>query len=70
MVEKDGHKFICERIYSDEYREILTKTKIIVDNPEDVESLTNWYALATIAQFDLERGIIKNPLMLTKKIFY
>ncbi|MBR6690520.1 MAG: hypothetical protein IKL65_04240 [Bacilli bacterium] len=67
VVEKDGHKFICERIYSYEYREVLTKEKLILEENDKVESLTNWYALAVIGFFDLGYNIITNPLMLTKK---
>ena len=67
VLKKDNHKFICQKIFDNEYREILTKTKMFVDNNKNVESLTNWYSLATIAFFDFDNNTIKNPKMLTKK---
>ena len=65
VVEKKGYKFICEKILDNEYKEILTKEKIIIDENEKVKSLTRYYPILGIAIYI--DGQILNPLMLNKK---
>lgn len=64
VVEKDGHKFICERVSGNDYKEVLTKEDIRTENNENVKSLTKYYSILAIATY--KNGQILNPLMLTK----
>ena len=66
VVEKDGHKFICEKIFENEYREVLTRTKIIAKPDNEVESLTEYYPL-WMRMCCAESRTIKEQFMLTKK---
>lgn len=65
VVEKEEHKFICERIIDNEYREVLTKEKLVLEENDKVKSLTRYYPILDIATY--KDGQILNPLMLTKK---
>ena len=65
VVEKDRHKFICEKIYDNKFKEILTKKYIIVEESDKVKSLISYYSILEIATY--KNGQILNPLMLTKK---
>lgn len=65
VVEKDGHKFICERVSGDDYKEVLAKEDIRVEENDKVKSLTNYYSILAVATY--KNGQILNPLMLTKK---
>ena len=65
VVEKDGHKFICERIYDNRYKEVLTKEDVTAEENDKVKSLTRCYSILEIATY--KNGQILNPLMLTKK---
>ena len=65
VVKKDNHKFICEKILENEYREVLTKEKLIIEENETVESLTKYYSILAIATY--KNGQVLNPLMLSKK---
>lgn len=65
VVKKDNHKFICERIIDNEFREVLTKEKLVLEQNDKVESLTKYYSILAIATY--KDGKILNPLMLTKK---
>ena len=66
VVEKEGHSFIFEKIFKNEYREVLTKTKIIAETGDKVESLTEYYPL-WMKIFCVESTTIKELFMLTKK---
>ena len=66
VVEKDGHKFICEKIFENEYREVLTKTKIISETGDKVESLAEYYPL-WMRMCCAESRTIRELFMLTKK---
>jgi len=65
VIEKPGHKFICERIINDEYREVLTKEELILEENDKVKPLTRYYSILAVATY--KNGKILNPLMLTKK---
>lgn len=65
VVEKDGYKFICERIYDNRYKEVLTKEDVIVEENDKVKSLTRYYSILEVATY--KNGQILDPLMLTKK---
>lgn len=65
VVEKEEHKFICERIIDNEFREVLTKEKLILEDNDKIESLTRCYSILGVATY--KDGKILNPLMLTKK---
>ena len=65
VVEKEEHKFICEKIFENEYREVLTKEKLILEDNDKIESLTRYYSILGVATY--KDGKILNPLMLTKK---
>lgn len=65
VVEKHGHKFICERIVNDVYREVLTKEELILEENDKIKSLTRYYSILAVATY--KNGQILNPLMLTKK---
>ena len=65
VVEKPGHKFICERIINDVYREVLTKEELILEENDKVKPLTRYYSILAVATY--KNGKILNPLMLTKK---
>ena len=64
VVEKDGHCFICERVYHNSYKEVLTKEDIRVEENDKVKSLTRYYSILGVATY--KNGQILNPLMLTK----
>jgi len=64
VVKKNGHSFICKRIYGNEYKEVLTKEDIRVNQDDKVKSLTKYYPILEIATY--KNGQILNPLMLTK----
>lgn len=64
VVEKDGHCFICERVYHNSYKEVLTKEDIRVEENDKVKSLTRYYSILEVATY--KNGQILNPLMLTK----
>ncbi|MBE6138913.1 MAG: hypothetical protein E7174_00185 [Firmicutes bacterium] len=65
VVEKRGYKFICKKIINNEYKEILTGEKILLEENDQVESLTKYYSILAIATY--KNGQILNPLMLSKK---
>ena len=65
VVEKDGHKFICEKVSENYYKEVLTKEDIIIEENESVTKLTKYYSILEVATY--KDGQILNPLMLTKK---
>lgn len=65
VVEKDGHKFICEKVSENYYKEVLTKEDIIIEENESVTKLTKYYSILEVATY--KNGKILNPLMLTKK---
>jgi len=65
VVEKDGHKFICEKIIDNEYKEVLTKEKLVLEENDKIKSLTKYYSIIAVATF--KDGQVLNPLMLTKK---
>lgn len=65
VVEKDNHKFICERIIDNEFSEVLTKEKLLLEENDKVKPLTRYYSILTVATY--KNGKILNPLMLTKK---
>ncbi len=65
VVEKDNHKFICERIIDNEFSEVLTKEKLVLEENDKVEPLTRYYSILAVATY--KNGKILNPLMLTKK---
>jgi len=65
VVKKGNYKFICERILPNEYREVLTKEKLVLESNDSVEYLANYYSVLAIATY--KDGRVSNPLMLTKK---
>ena len=65
VVKKENHKFICEKILPNEYREVLTKEKLILEEKDNVEYLANYYSVLAIATY--KYGRVSNPLMLSKK---
>ena len=65
VVEKEGHKFICERIINNEFREVLTKEELILEEHDKVKPLNRYYSILEVATY--KNGKILNPLMLTKK---
>ena len=65
VVEKDNHKFICERIIDNEFSEVLTKEKLLLEENDKVKPLTKYYSILAVATY--KNGKILNPLMLTKK---
>lgn len=65
VVKKGNHNFICENILLNEYREVLTKEKLILEENDNVEYLANYYSILAIATY--KDGRISNPLMLSKK---
>lgn len=65
VVEKEGHKFICEKILENEYREVLTKEKLIIEDNDKVETLIKYYSILAIATYKNDQ--VLNPLMLSKK---
>ena len=65
VVEKEGHNFICERLYGNDYKEVLTKEDIRLEENDKVKSLTRCYSILEVATY--KNGQILNPLMLTKK---
>ncbi|MBQ2947162.1 MAG: hypothetical protein IJE04_04915 [Bacilli bacterium] len=65
VIEKEAHKFICENIIDNEYREVLTKEKLVLEENDKVKSLTRYYSILAVATY--KNGQILNPLMLTKK---
>ena len=65
VVEKPGHSFICERIINDEFREVLTKEELIIEENDKVKPLNRYYSILEVATY--KNGKILNPLMLTKK---
>lgn len=65
VIKKENHKFICERIIDNEFREVLTKEKLLLEENDKIESLTEYYSILAIAKY--KNGKILNPLMLTKK---
>ena len=65
VIEKDNHKFICERIIDNEYKEVLTKEELILEENDKVKPLTRYYSILAVATY--KNGQILNPLMLTKK---
>lgn len=65
VIEKDNHKFICERIIDNEFREVLTKEKLVLEENDKIKSLTKYYSILAVATY--KNGQILNPLMLTKK---
>lgn len=62
VVEKDKHKFICKKILPNEYREVLTKEKIILEEKDNVEILSNYYSILERCNYATGQ-----PLMVTKK---
>ena len=65
VVEKEGHKFICEKISDNEYREVFTKEKIKIENNDIGECLTKYYSILAIATYKNDQ--VLNPLRLNKK---
>ena len=65
VIKKEGYSFICENIIDNEYREVLTKEKLILEKGELVIPLTRYYSILEVATY--KNGKILNPLMLTKK---
>lgn len=65
VIEKDNHKFICERVIDNEFKEVLTKEKLVLEENDKVKSLTRYYSILAVATY--KNGRILNPLMLTKK---
>lgn len=65
VVEKDNHKFICERIIDNEFREVLTKEELIIEDNDKIKPLNRYYSILAVATY--KNGKILNPLMLTKK---
>lgn len=65
VIEKPGHSFICERIIGNQFREVLTKEELILEENDKVKSLTRYYSILEVATY--KDGKILNPLMLTKK---
>ena len=65
VIEKDNYKFICEKVIDNEYKEILTNEKIIIEQNNKIEELANYYSILSLGFY--KDGKILNPLMLTKK---
>lgn len=65
VIERDNHKFICEKITPNKYIEVLTKEKIVLEEKDKTKSLTKYYSILSVATY--KNGQILNPLMLTKK---
>lgn len=65
VVEKNEHKFICERGYDNCFREVLTKEEFVLEEKDKFHSLTKHYSILEVATY--KNGQILNPLMLTKK---
>ena len=65
VIEKDNHKFICERIIDNEFREVLTKEKLVLEENDKIKPLTRYYSILAVATY--KNGKILNPLMLSKK---
>ena len=65
VVKKDNYKFICEKIIDNEYTEIFTKEKLILDENEKVESLTKYYP--TLALVTYKDNHVLSLLMLEEK---
>ena len=45
VIEKEEHKFICEKISDKEYKEVLTKEKLLLEEKNKVKSLTDYYSI-------------------------
>lgn len=65
VIERDNHKFICEKITPNKYIEVLTREKIVLEEKDKTKSLTKYYSILSVATY--KNGQILNPLMLTKK---
>ena len=66
VIEKEEHKFICEKISDKEYKEVLTKEKLLLEEKNKVKSLTDYYSIFEIAVFDKNLEVDK-VLVLSKK---
>ena len=65
VVEKDNHKFICAKIFRNEYKEILTKEKILLEKNDKITPLANHYGILEVVNYKV--GKIYAPLTLDKK---
>jgi len=65
VVKKENQEFICKKIYDDEYREVLTNEKLVLEENDSVKCLTRYYSILEVATYN--DGKITNPLMLSKK---
>ena len=62
VVEKNKIKFICTEKNKGEYIEFFTKEKLKVDDNTKVESLSNYYSILEVANYENFK-----PLRINKK---